>query len=84
LRRAEEQGVSATIHYLRPFEREDLAKSEQSPQPAQEGEAAQEPEDESQETEAKPERRRSRRAMPCGRGSKWKKKIGGGVVARDK
>jgi hypothetical protein len=76
--------MSATIHYLRPFEREKLAE------PAEAQEPAPSVETEAQEAESEPDsrlrfdKRRSARAMPCGRNSKWKKKIGGGVVAREK
>jgi hypothetical protein len=75
--------MSATIHYLRPFQREDLAE------PAEAGSTAPDratPESDTEEAgaQAKSGKRRSGRAMPCGRNSKWKKKIGGGVVARDK
>jgi hypothetical protein len=72
--------MSATIHYLRPFQREQLAETAAAPA-APDADIAPEGED---EPEARPEKRRGGRAMPCGRNSKWKKKIGGGVVARDK
>jgi hypothetical protein len=71
--------MSATIHYLRPFQREQLDETVAAPAPAED--AASEGEG---EPEARPEKRRGGRSMPCGRNSKWKKKIGGGVVARDK
>jgi hypothetical protein len=66
--------MSATIHYLRPFEREDLAKTtgEDGPDDGQ---------DEADEPGAKPKRRR-RRAMPCGRNSRFKKRMDGTVVVR--
>ena len=70
--------MSATIHYLRPFQHEDLAE------PAEAERAAPESETEEAGAQAKPGKRRGGRAMPCGRSSKWKKKIGGGIVARDK
>jgi hypothetical protein len=70
--------MNATIHYLRPFEREKLAEPAQ---PEEQGAEAEEPE---QPSRLMFDKRRSARAMPCGRNSKWKKKIGGGVVAREK
>ena len=67
--------MSATIHYLRPFEREDLAKttgeSEPDAFPGEEEEAS-----------AKPKRRR--RAMPGGRNSRFKKRMDGTVVRRER
>jgi hypothetical protein len=71
--------MSATIHYLRPFQREQLAETAAPPVPA-----ADVAHEDGGEPQAQPEKRRGGRAMPCGRNSKWKKKIGGGVVARDK
>lgn len=73
--------MTATIHYLRPFQREDRAEPAQAPEetPARDDETVEE------EPQAKPDRRRTGgRAMPCGRDSKWKKKIGGGIAAREK
>jgi hypothetical protein len=61
--------MSATIHYLRPFEREKLAKVEQEAEPAH---------------QAEPSKHRHKRPMPGGKGSKWKRKIGGGVVPGEK
>lgn len=76
--------MNATIHYLRSFEREKLAEPAEAEEPEQRVETeAEEPEPEP-ESRLKFDKRRSARAMPCGRNSKWKKKIGGGVVARDK
>jgi len=73
--------MSATIHYLRPFEREDLSKTEAEPAPEQEAIA-----DEAVEDEAPvPERKRTKRhQMPCGRNSRFKKRMDGSVVPRDK
>ena len=68
--------MSATIHYLRPFEREDLGKTE--PEPAEEFQAA-------EEEAPQPEKKRTRRhQMPCGRNSRFKKRMDGSVVPRDK
>jgi hypothetical protein len=69
--------MSATIHYLRPFEREDLAKTTEEP------EADNRPDNEEYEAGAKPKRRR-RRVMPCGRGSRFKKRMDGSVVPRER
>ena len=64
--------MSATIHYLRPFEREDLA-SEEPQDPAIE------------ETAAEPKKKRiRRRLMPCGRNSRFKKRMDGTVVPRER
>jgi hypothetical protein len=68
--------MSATIHYLRPFEREDLSKIDQEPEPEMEA---------VDEEAAAPERARTRRhQMPCGRNSRFKKRMDGKVVPRDK
>jgi hypothetical protein len=75
--------MSATIHYLRPFQREDLAEPAEAERTAPDR-ATPESETEEAGAQTKSGKRRSGRAMPCGRSSKWKKKIGGGVVARDK
>jgi hypothetical protein len=61
--------MSATNHYLRPFEREELAKVEQEAELAH---------------QAEPSKHRHKGSMPGGKGSKWKRKIGGGVVPREK
>ena len=80
--------MSATIHYLRPFQHEDLAEPAEAERAeaerAEAERAAPESETEEAGAQAKPGKRRGGRAMPCGRSSKWKKKIGGGIVARDK
>ena len=68
--------MSATIHYLRPFEREDLTQTQ--PEPAEDAQAA---EEDAPHAEKKPARRR---AMPCGRKSRFKKRMDGTVVPRDK
>lgn len=68
--------MSATIHYLRPFEREDLEKS--TAEPAREDHD----EDDAQTQPVKQAARR--RAMPCGRNSRFKKRMDGKVVPREK
>jgi len=78
--------MTATIHYLRPFQHEDLAPHDDLAEPAQaaEPEITQDSDVAEDVARTKPDKRGGGRAMPCGRNSKWKKKIGGGVVARDK
>jgi hypothetical protein len=65
--------MSATIHYLRPFEREDLAEAKPQADPAIE-QSASEPE----------KKRIRRRLMPCGRNSRFKKRMDGTVVPRER
>lgn len=68
--------MTATIHYLRPFAREDLEKSTAEPAPENQN---------GEETEVMPgERPKRRRAMPCGRKSRFKKRMDGKVVLREK
>lgn len=69
--------MSATIHYLRPFQRENLAETA--------GEAEAEEACAHEDEEPKPAEKRARgRAMPCGRKSGFKKRMDGKVVPRDK
>ena len=81
--------MTATIHYLHPFEREDLSKTEAA-EPVQEspGESRGESQEESQAADDEapaPEKTRTRRhLMPCGRNSRFKKRMDGTVVPRDK
>jgi hypothetical protein len=65
--------MTAKIYYLRPLQKE-------AP-----GEAAAErtEEDDLAEQDQPAAARTAKRSMPFGRKSKWKKKIGGGVVRRD-
>ena len=67
--------MSAKIYYLRPFQREKLDAP------------AATPEAENAHPEASPKRapgkRPVRSALPGGRDSKWKRKLGGGAVRRD-
>jgi hypothetical protein len=65
--------MSATIHYLRPLEREDL--SEVEAEPGQQPQAA-------EGDRPKPEKKRWRRKMPCGRGSRFKRRMDGKIVPR--
>jgi hypothetical protein len=65
--------MSAKIYYLRPFQSENLEHS----LPALEEDAQDIP------AASVSPKRASGRSMPCGRDSKWKKKIGGGVVRRE-
>jgi FtsZ-interacting cell division protein YlmF len=68
--------MSATIHYLRPFEREDLAEAE--PQTERQDPAI-------KESASEPEKKRTRRRlMPCGRNSRFKKRMDGTVVPRER
>jgi len=73
--------MSATIHYLRPFEREDLSKTESQPAPEQEAVEEMAADDEAPAPERRPTRRHQ---MPCGRNSRFKKRMDGTVVPRDK
>jgi hypothetical protein len=66
--------MSATIHYLRLFEREELGKAEAEPAPEAEATEAEPP---------KPEKKRWRRAMPCGRNSRFKRRMDGKIVPRE-
>jgi hypothetical protein len=73
--------MSATIHYLRPFQREDLtAYSRESPQgdESPDGDREVEPRQIARSTSKK-----SSRAMPCGRNSRFKKRMDGKVVPRE-
>jgi hypothetical protein len=73
--------MSATIHYLRPFQREKLdetvAEPEATPDPAEASEAAAE-----EETHAPDKKRTRRHSMPCGRNSRFKRRMDGSVVPR--
>jgi hypothetical protein len=71
--------MSATIHYLRPFQRENLAETaaEPEPAPAEASEAAAE-----EETSATEKKRTRRHSMPCGRNSRFKRRMDGTVVPR--
>lgn len=73
--------MSATIHYLRPFQRENLdeaaPEAEPTPVEASAGETAAEAET------AEPEQKRTRgQSMPCGRNSRFKRRMDGTVVPR--
>jgi hypothetical protein len=68
--------MSAVIYFLKPFEREDLGKQDHEvvqedwhPQPKQ-GKSG--------------KRRYVRNPLPCGRESRWKKKMNGEVVRRER
>lgn len=62
--------MSAKIYYLRPFQRETLDTPAVKPQ--------------AEEEEPRPVAKRpARNALPGGRVSKWKRKLGGGAVRRD-
>jgi hypothetical protein len=65
--------MSATIYYLRPFQPENL----EQPLPALDEDVSDIP------AASVSPKRAAGRSMPCGRNSKWKKKIGGGVVRRE-
>ncbi len=68
--------MSATIHYLRPFEAEDLARADA--EDTQNVPAV-------QESAPKAEKKRlRRRVMPCGRNSRFKKRMDGTVVPRER
>jgi hypothetical protein len=68
--------MSATIHYLRPFERQDLSKTEADPAPEVETVA--------EGLDAAPQKKPVRkRTMPCGRKSRFKKRMDGTVVPRE-
>ena len=67
--------MSAKIYYLRPFQREDLAP------PAAQPQAEEVPPEASAPRPAA--KRPARNPLPGGRASKWKRKLGGGVVRRD-
>lgn len=68
--------MSATIHYLRPFERQNLSETEAGPAP--------EADTMTDEQEAAPKRKPVRkRTMPCGRKSRFKKRMDGTVVPRE-
>ena len=73
--------MSATIYYLRPFQREDLTGySSESPQDDEalngDGEAP------ARQTAARSSSKKAGRAMPCGRNSRFKKRMDGKVVPR--
>ena len=68
--------MSATIHYLRPFERQDLSKTEAEPAPAAETMS----DEQGPAVETKSARKRT---MPCGRKSRFKKRMDGTVVPRE-
>jgi hypothetical protein len=76
--------MSATIYYLRPFEREDLSKTD-AELPAEAEAAAYEHEAAPSEAEAATQERRParKRTMPCGRNSRFKKRMDGTVVPRE-
>lgn len=61
--------MSAKIYYLRPFQRETL--DPQAVEPSAEDKPRSAP------------KRPARNALPGGRASKWKRKLGGGAVLRD-
>lgn len=65
--------MTAKIYYLRPFQKEALGEA-----------AAERAEDDDPVAHDQPSAaRKAKRPMPFGRNSKWKKKIGGGLVRRD-
>ena len=68
--------MSAKIYYLRPVQRENV-----------DGPAAPPPAEEDEVPPTAPKRSAGKRAapgaLPGGRNSKWKRKLGGGVVRRD-
>lgn len=66
--------MSAKIYYLRPFQREPLGRPPAEPQ------AEEEPPEGS--PMGKTAKRPARNALPGGRNSKWKRKLGGGAVRR--
>jgi hypothetical protein len=70
-----ERAMSAKIYYLRPFQRENLDTPVVEPQA------------EDEHPQASPKRPTGKRpvrgALPGGRNSKWKRKLGGGAVRRD-
>ena len=72
--------MSATIHYLRPFERETLREEEPKPAATAQDQPAAEEEAEA----SAPQKPKRRRTMPCGRNSRFKKRMDGTVVPRDK
>ncbi len=67
--------MSAKIYYLRPFQRESLEAPPAEPQ------AEEEPPE--VPPMGKTAKRPARNALPGGRNSKWKRKLGGGAVRRD-
>jgi hypothetical protein len=68
------EAMSAKIYYLRPFQRENLETPAAQPQT----------EDEHPHAAPPPVRKRpARNALPGGRSSKWKRKLGGGAVRRE-
>ena len=67
--------MSAKIYYLRPLQRENLEA------PAPEPQAEDEPPQAA--PTGKAAKRPARNALPGGRNSKWKRKLGGGAVKRD-
>lgn len=72
----QDEAMSAKIYYLRPVQREN-ADGPAPPPPAEAEEAS----------PAAPKRPAGKRpapgALPGGRNSKWKRKLGGGAVRRD-
>lgn len=77
--------MSATIYYLRPFEREDLSKADA--ELSAEAEAAAEEHDaapvDDDATATRERRPAAKRTMPCGRNSRFKKRMDGKVVPRE-
>lgn len=74
--------MSATIYYLRPFQREDLTGlADDSP----EGDEALDPDGEAaaRQTATRSASKKAGRAMPCGRNSRFKKRMDGKVVPRE-
>ena len=67
--------MSAKIYYLRPFQREKVEVPAATPQAEEEHPEA--------SPKRAPGKRPVRGALPGGRNSKWKRKLGGGAVRRD-
>jgi hypothetical protein len=67
--------VTATIIYLRPFEREDPGKQEAENLPD-------DPQDPPAKRASRDKKRIVRNPLPCGKKSRWKKRMDGKVVPR--